>query len=262
MSIYHEVRGNGPVLLISQSGEGDAGRTKDLVDHLVGDFTVVTYDRRGLSRSVAGGGVSMREHAEDVHELLAGLTDEPAIMLGCSMGASIGLHLAVAHPGQVGLLIAHEPVSPRLLPAEDRVRHERELAHLQQVYREEGLGSAVKLIAEVLGIDPSNPDAEPDLTPHPMNEQRVRNFGYFIEHDFTAVIEDTLDVEALRGTGTRIVPAAGRTTPRDVFDYRCAVALADLVGEEVVTFPGGHNGSTSHPRGYAALLLELGLGRR
>ncbi|MFC7649111.1 alpha/beta fold hydrolase [Streptosporangium lutulentum] len=49
--LHYEVRGTGPLLLISQSGEGDAGRSVDLVDHLVEDHTVVTYDRRGLSRS-------------------------------------------------------------------------------------------------------------------------------------------------------------------------------------------------------------------
>ena len=49
--LYFEVRGTGPLLLISQSGEGDAGRSVDLVDQLVEDHTVVTYDRRGLSRS-------------------------------------------------------------------------------------------------------------------------------------------------------------------------------------------------------------------
>ncbi|MGW0447889.1 alpha/beta fold hydrolase, partial [Streptosporangium sandarakinum] len=84
--LYYEVRGTGPVLLISQSGEGDARRTVDLVDRLVADHTVVTYDRRGLSRSVLDApdaGATMAEHADDVHRLLAEVTDAPADMLGC-----------------------------------------------------------------------------------------------------------------------------------------------------------------------------------
>lgn len=43
-TIHYLVRGRGPVLLIAQSGEGDAERGTDLVDQLAGDFTVVTYD--------------------------------------------------------------------------------------------------------------------------------------------------------------------------------------------------------------------------
>ncbi|WP_374704577.1 alpha/beta fold hydrolase [Streptomyces sp. NL15-2K] len=49
--LHYQVCGSGPLLLISQSREGDADRTTDLVTHLTDTFTVVTYDRRGLSRS-------------------------------------------------------------------------------------------------------------------------------------------------------------------------------------------------------------------
>jgi len=262
-ALYYEVRGTGPLLLISQSGEGGAGRSSDLVDRLVGTRTIITYDRRGLSRSTLenpGRGVTMAEHADDVHRLLAELADGPAAMLGCSLGAVIGLHLALRHPGQVHTLIAHEPVAPRLLPSADRARHEHELAGIQRLYRREGLRPALKVIAEVLGIDPVRP-AEQGLLPQPMTPGRVVDFGFFIEHDFAAVLDDTLPVLELTGTTTRIVPAVGRTTPRTVFDYRCAERLAALLGEELVEFPGGHNGNTTHPRAYAARLLDV-LGTR
>ncbi|WP_405149138.1 alpha/beta hydrolase [Sphaerisporangium sp. NBC_01403] len=256
-SLHHEVRGTGPMLLISQSGEGDADRTVDLVNQLADAFTLITYDRRGLSRSPSSRGVAMAEHAEDVHRLLAGLTDEPVAMLGCSLGAVIGLHLAVRHPGQISTLIAHEPVAPRLLPAGERARHEAELAEIQELYRRDGLAPALKAVAAVLGIDPANPDAEPGLAPQPMTPGRIANFDFFIEHDFTAVLQDTLPAGELVSSPTRIVPAAGRTTPRTVFDYRCAQELAALLGTELAEFPGGHNGNTSHPRAYAARLREL-----
>jgi pimeloyl-ACP methyl ester carboxylesterase len=256
-TLYYEVRGTGPTLLISQSGEGDAGRGKDLVDQLVADYTVVTYDRRGLSRSTLDDpaqGVSLAAHADDAHRLLTELADEPVLMLGCSLGASIGFHLAVDHPGQISTLIAHEPVTPKLLPADQRAHHERELAHIQQVHQRDGLAPALKVVADVLGIDPTNPGVEPDLTPQPMNAQRVRNFDFFIKRDFTAIINDTLDITALTKTPTRIIPAIGRTTPRTVFDNKCAFALAAMLGTKVHEFPGGHNGNTTHPRAYATTL--------
>ncbi|WP_141575519.1 alpha/beta fold hydrolase [Actinomadura sp. WMMA1423] len=255
--IHYEVRGTGPMLLISQSGEGDAGRSADLADRLVADYTVVTYDRRGLSRSVLDDpsrGVSLTDHADDVHRLLAELSDEPVLMLGCSLGASIGFHVAVDHPGRIGVLVAHEPVTPRLLPGDQRARHERELAHIQEVHRRDGLAATFGLIAGVLGIDPAAPDAEPGVTRRPMTPQRERDFDFFVEHDFSAVIGDTLDVAALAGAPTRIVPAVGRTTPRTVFDKECAFALAALLGTEPREFPGGHNGNTTHPRAYSEAL--------
>lgn len=259
-TLHYQVRGTGPMLLISQSGEGDADRTADLVEHLAADFTLVTYDRRGLSRSVLDDparGATMAEHADDVHRLLARLTDQPVQMLGCSLGAVIGLHVAVRHPNQIGTLVAHEPVAPGLLPDDRRVRHQHELAEVQELYAREGLAPAFKVIADILGIDPANPDAEPGLTPQPMTPARVANFDYFIRHDFSAVITDDLPVTGLPHTRTRILPATGTTTPRHVFDYQCAEALAALLGTEIVRFPGGHNGNTAHPRGYAALLRQI-----
>ncbi|MEJ3748140.1 alpha/beta hydrolase [Actinomycetes bacterium KLBMP 9797] len=259
-TVHYEVRGTGPVLLISQSGEGDANRSTDLVDHLAADHTVVTYDRRGLSRSTLTDPSrpgTMTEHADDVHHLLATLTDKPALMLGCSLGAVIGLQLAVRPPGQISTLIAHEPVAPWLLPPAERAHHERELQGLQRTYRDGGLPAALPQIAAVLGIDPTNQDAEPDLTPQPMTPQRIANFDVFIRHDFTAITRDTLnpaDIAAL--TNIRIIPAAGQTTPRTVFDYRCAQQLATLLRTDLTEFPGGHNGNTTHPRAYATQLRQ------
>lgn len=259
-TLHYQLQGTGPLLLISQSGEGDADRTVDLVPHLTDDFTVLTYDRRGLSRSrltEPGRTTSLAEHAEDVHRLLAAVTDESALMLGCSLGAVIGLHAAIRHPGQVSTLIAHEPVAPRLLPEAERAHHEAELAGLQDTYRAGGLAAALPEMARVLGIDLDRRDAEPGLTPQPLDERRHANFDYFIEHDFSAVIEDTLDPAALTGTGTRIIPALGGTTPPAVFDHQCATALATLLDTEIRTFPGGHNGNTTHPRAYAQQLRSL-----
>ncbi|MFF7357171.1 alpha/beta fold hydrolase [Streptomyces filipinensis] len=259
-ALHFQVCGTGPLLLISQSGEGDADRSTDLVARLADSYTVVTYDRRGLSRSRLDHpeqGATLAEHAEDVHRLLASLTDSPALMLGCSLGAVIGLHAATRHPGQIRILIAHEPVAPRLLPDTERARHEHELAALQDLYLREGLTAALPEIARTLGIDPASRDTEPDLTPQPMNARRKANFDYFIRHDFTAVIQDTLDLAVLQSTGTHIIPAAGRTTPRTVFDYQCATALAAQLGRELQELPGGHNGNTSHPRAYATRVREL-----
>ncbi|MFI7405361.1 alpha/beta fold hydrolase [Streptomyces sp. NPDC049541] len=221
---------------------------------------MVTYDRRGLSRSRLddpGRGATLAEHADDVHRLLAHLTNAPALMLGCSLQAVIGLHNAVAHPGQIGTLIAHEPVAPRLLPAAQCARHERELADLQALYLREGLGAALPAIARTLGIDPAATDTEPGLTPQPIDARRAANFDYFIQHDFTAVVQDTLDITALKQTPTHIIPAAGHTTPRTVFDYECAEALAALLDRELQDLPGGHHGNTSHPRAYATRIREL-----
>lgn len=261
-TLHFEQRGTGPLLLISQSGEGDAGRSVDLVDALADDFTVLTYDRRGLSRSLlhdADRAVTLADHADDVHRLLAHVTDRPALMLGCSFGAVIGLHVAAEHGGQLGALIAHEPVAPWLLDAEADA-HRDELAHLQDLFTSAGLAAALPAIAASLGIDPASQDTEPGLTPQPMDERRRANFAHFVTAEFTALRTDPGCRDRLAATSTPIVPAAGRTTPATVFDRLAADRLAELVDREVALFPGGHNGNTTHPRAWAEQLRRTFLG--
>ncbi|MFF3392716.1 alpha/beta fold hydrolase [Streptomyces sp. NPDC002669] len=261
--LYYEVRGDGPLLLVSESGEGDARRSIDLVGRLVTDHTVVTYDRRGLSRSVRTDPtvpITLARHADDVHRLLAELTDGPVAMLGLSLGAVIGLHLAVEHPERPLTLIAHEPVAPRLLPAAERAHHERELAGIQRLYASRGLNATFGEVARVLGIDLAAQDAEPGLTAQPLTPRRIANFDFFLTHDFTAVLDDALSAErvaALRETEVRVVPALGRTTPDTVFDHRCARELSALLGADPAEFPGGHNGNLTHPAAYASRLREV-----
>src|SRR6185437_10739205 len=99
--LYYQVRGTGPVLLILQGGDGDADGSRGLEEQLVGHFTVVTYDRRGLSRSTLDDGAdppSVETHADDTQRLLAALTGEPAFVLGVSIGALIGLDLVARYP--------------------------------------------------------------------------------------------------------------------------------------------------------------------
>ena len=48
--LYREVRGAGPVLLLIPGGNGDAGFYEPFAKALSGDFTVISYDRRGFSR--------------------------------------------------------------------------------------------------------------------------------------------------------------------------------------------------------------------
>ncbi|MQY05759.1 alpha/beta fold hydrolase [Actinomadura macrotermitis] len=262
--LHFQVEGSGPVLLLSQSGEGDADRTVDLVPHLAGAFTVVTYDRRGLSRSTLDDParpVTMADHADDVARLLAEVGGGPALMAGFSMGAAIGLRTVARHPGALRTLIAHEPVVPALLPAAGRAEHVAELAAIQAAHAAGGLAAAFPAITRHLGIDPAHDETEDGLTPQPLTPRRQANFGFFIGTEFTAVMTDGLDpAEALQAAaraGTRIVPAIGRTTRPTVHTYRCALALAARLGTEPALFPGGHNGCTAFPRATARVLKDV-----
>jgi pimeloyl-ACP methyl ester carboxylesterase len=51
VQLYYEVRGGGPPVLFIMGATGDAGHFATVADQLADKFTVVTFDRRGNSRS-------------------------------------------------------------------------------------------------------------------------------------------------------------------------------------------------------------------
>ena len=49
--LYYETRGSGPLMLMIPGANGDADAFGMVADRLAARHTVVTYDRRGFSRS-------------------------------------------------------------------------------------------------------------------------------------------------------------------------------------------------------------------
>src|SRR6266852_6405060 len=125
-SLYYEVRGSGPVLLMMPGGPADAGNFRHIAEQLAPNYTVVTYDPRGLSHSTLDGPVRderiVEIFADDVHRLLTATAKEPAFVFGSSGGAVIGLELVARHPEQVRIFVSHEPPAPALLPDPARER--------------------------------------------------------------------------------------------------------------------------------------------
>ena len=109
--LYREVRGDGPPLLLIIGSTGDAGWYGPAADLLADEFTVVTYDRRGNSRSPAPEGwtTTIDEQADDAAALLRTLGLAPAIAFGSSDGAGILTNMILRHPEVLRSAIVHEP---------------------------------------------------------------------------------------------------------------------------------------------------------
>ena len=79
--LHYEVRGGGPVLLLVCGGIYDAQGYAELADPLADRYTVVSYDRRGNSRSpLTGPPVPQRveEHGDDAYRLLVAVGVTPS----------------------------------------------------------------------------------------------------------------------------------------------------------------------------------------
>jgi pimeloyl-ACP methyl ester carboxylesterase len=115
--LYHEVRGNGPPVLLIMGATGDGGHFDQLARLLADEFTVVSYDRRGNGRSPRPPGwvtTSPEEQADDAAALLGALGLAPAAVFGTSSGANFALALTIRHPAAVRGALLHEPVMTAL----------------------------------------------------------------------------------------------------------------------------------------------------
>jgi pimeloyl-ACP methyl ester carboxylesterase len=117
--LYYEVRGTGPAVLLIHGTNLDSGCYEDLAGILAKEFLVVTYDRRGYSRSPrpqAWESTSIQEQADDAGALLSALAVGPAAVFGSSSAGPIALEVALRHPDHVRGAIAHEPALFAVLP--------------------------------------------------------------------------------------------------------------------------------------------------
>jgi pimeloyl-ACP methyl ester carboxylesterase len=106
--LYYEGRGDGvPILLIHPAG-ATASTWGPVAAELAQVGRVVTYDRRGYSRSGGEPVHSIPRHTADAAAILDTLHTQSAVVVGTSVAATIGIDLAVRRPDLVRTVIAHE----------------------------------------------------------------------------------------------------------------------------------------------------------
>src|SRR5713226_4713140 len=204
-SIYYELCGSGPVLLMMPGGPADASSFRSIAGQLAPHYTVVTYDPRGLSRSKLESPLDeeriVEVFADDVHRLLAAITKEKADVFASSGGAVIALELAARHPEQLRTVVSHEPPSPTLQPDPARVRSVME--EISAAYRTAGIGPAVQIFSD---LTRSGPPPAPEGQPTP---EMQGNMDLFFGPYVLAIAHYEPDMAALKAASCRIVAAVG-----------------------------------------------------
>ncbi len=243
-----------PLLLIGQpmTAEGFATLASYFTDR-----TVVTYDPRGLGRSVRKDG--REDHvpavqAEDLHAVISALGAGPVDLFGSSGGAVAGFALVTAHPEDVRTFVAHEPPIIGSLP--DAAAAERASQAMRDAYQAGGFGAGMAAFM-ALGSWPgeftdeyfARPPADPAQFGLPAGDDGRRDDPLLSDRSL-AVTTYRLDVEALAAVPTRIVVAVGEES-REVFTGRAAMGTAERLGQEATVFPSHHGGFLGGEFGYA-----------
>jgi pimeloyl-ACP methyl ester carboxylesterase len=234
----------------------EAGGFSTLASHF-SDRTVVTYDPRGLGRSIRRDGRvdnSPTVQAEDVHAVIEALGAGPADLFASSGGAVTALALVAAHPGDVRTLVAHEPPIIPVLP--DAAAAQRARAAMREAYEARGWGAGMAAFMALSSWQGEYTDeyfAQPAPDPAafgvPAEDDGSRDDPLLSDRSW-AVSDYRPDVDALAAAPTRVVIAVGEESA-GTFTGRAAVATAELLGQQATVFPSHHGGFLGGEFGYA-----------
>jgi pimeloyl-ACP methyl ester carboxylesterase len=245
--------GRRPLLMIGQPM--DASGFRALASHFP-DRVVVTYDPRGLGRSVRRDGdvrSSPVVQAEDVHAIIDALGAGPVDLFASSGGAVTALALVAAHPDDVVTLVAHEPPLPGVLP--DAEAAERAMANYREAYDAKGFGAGMAAFIAMTSWHGEFTDEyfampAPDASAFglPTEDNGSRDDPLLSERS-DLVTEYQPDIEALTASPTRIVIGVGAESD-GILTGRAAVAIAGLLGQGATVFPSHHGGFAAEDSGY------------
>ncbi|MFG1854466.1 alpha/beta fold hydrolase [Actinomadura geliboluensis] len=259
--------GRPPLLTIGQPMDATGFRT--LASHLP-DRTVVAYDPRGLGRSTRKDGRDDHDpvtQAGDVHALIEALGGGPVDMFASSGGAVTALALVAAHPGDVGVLVAHEPPLLPLLP--DAAAAARARAAVRDAYESKGWGAGMAAFiamtswkGEFTDAYFAQPAPDPATFGMPAEDDGTRGDPLLSDRSW-AVSDYRPDAAALKAAPTRIVIAVGEESD-GILTGRTSLAAAELLGQDATVFPshhggflGGEFGQAGQPDRFAEKLREV-----
>lgn len=261
-TLYYEVQGTGPMLLIIAGGPQDAGVFAELSKHLADHYTVVAYDPRGNSRSTFDGEVkalSMDEQADDAARLIEVVGGGSAYVFGTSGGAQIGLNLTARYPKLVKALVAHEP--PTVMLLDDPTEAMAVDQDLYDTYKRDGVDAAMGKFFADNGLDASAnmDDAPPEFAMPPEEVEtfaRVSgNFEYWLAHGLMPLSLYRPEVDTLRSGDPPIVVAIGEMSKGQPIE-KMGLALARKLGVAPVPFPGDHMGFGPQAPQFAEALYQ------
>src|SRR6266478_6069188 len=245
--------GRPPLFMIGQPMAASGFGT--LASHFP-DRTVITYDPRGLGRSIRKDGrvdLAPTVQADDVHAVIAALGVGPVEMFASSGGAVTALALVAAYPNDVTSLVAHEPPLIPVLPDADAAKRAR--AGVRDAYEAKGSGAGMAAFiamtswrGEFMDDYFARPAPDPAQFGMTTQDDGSRDDPLLSDRSW-AVSSYRPDVDALAAAPTRIVIAVGEEST-DTITGRTSVATAELLGQRATMFPSHHGGFLGGESGY------------
>lgn len=267
VELFFETTGAGERLVLVHGSWGDATNWAPVVRPLAERFEVVTWDRRGHSRSRDGTGRgSLREDAADLAALIEHLGPTPAHVVGNSYGASVTLTLVASRPDLVASATAHEPPLFALLEGTDDHQvtdalsaTNKALASVVELLEAGDDSGAARCFVDTVAFGPG----AWEHLPAPTRDVFVANAATYLDEcrDPNGL---SIDASGLAATTVPLLVSHGTESP--VLFPAVVRELLTLVPDArlVVLAGAGHIPHVTHPEAWIADLLtfhdQLGTG--
>ncbi|HLO28863.1 MAG TPA: alpha/beta hydrolase [Anaerolineales bacterium] len=262
--LYYEVRGAGQPLLMIPGGGGNGRVYSPVADILSEEFKVITYDRRGNSRSTGNHpqNFEVSQQSRDAVAVLHAAGETSAFVFGNSSGAVIALDIAKTQPQAVKAVVVHEPPTVRLQP--HAKKWQRFFASVYGIAF--SFGTLPAMLKFVLGVGlPIQPMVKAARRSEnhkdkilELREQPENTSDFFVKQELLPVTNYLPDIEMIKKNGVKIFMAAGKVSlEKKRFYAQTAPILARLLDCELIVFPGHHVSFVDLPDEWAATLCSV-----
>lgn len=258
VQLFYEQAGSGERVVMTHGAWTDGRTWEALRDRLVDRFEVVTWDRRGHSRSTDGDGPgSVKEDAADLAALIESLGPNRAHVVGNSAGGNVVLNLVTGRPELVKTAAVHEPGPFGLLEHSDDPRLVQlmmdDKRHTQEVERLIDRGEherAAEYFVDQVAVGPGAWQVLPDA----LKSIMASNASTLADDLRDGWDVDSVDIEALAGSPVPLLISTGPDGP--AMEGHAARELARRVPTaQLASIPGaGHIPHRTHPDEYASLI--------
>jgi pimeloyl-ACP methyl ester carboxylesterase len=257
--LFYTLTGNaGPPLVLVHGSWADHGDWDFVVPALAERFRVLTYDRRGHSRSERPSGQgSLDEDVADLAALIEQLDLAPAHVVGHSSGGSIVLRLATRRPELFRSMSVQEPALLHLLAADPGhgPAMQETLTRIGEVANRLEAGNAedgARLFIDSIALGPG----VWEQFPLDVRQGVINNAATFLDETRDPA-PLTVDLDALAAFPHQILLTRGDQSP--AWFAPIVIKLATVLphaGTRV--FAGaGHLPMFTHPEEYAAAIVAF-----
>jgi pimeloyl-ACP methyl ester carboxylesterase len=267
-TLYFEVRGEGPPVLLIPPAGGDGDLFMAIADILSSEYKVITYDRRANARSTMNypQNFEISQQSRDAAAIIRAAGKNKAFVFGNSSGGVIALDMAKTQPDVILAVIAHEPAIAHMHPD-----HKKWGRFFAGVYKSAfSMGPSWAAMRFIMGIrvpirllTKAHAQGDEYTKAHGIqcSEKRIgtkEGVEFLMKQELLPVTNYLPDAEKIKQNGVKVVMAAGSwALQKKTWYAETAQIMAEKLGCEFITFPGHHGSYMDMPEEFAKTLREI-----